>query len=79
MAKFLIKPREIVEGFTNLAKSKAGVYEDEIEKMFDSRISICHTCPSRSENNRCTECGCILAAKARSKTSDCPLGKWEKI
>lgn len=79
MAKFIIKPREIAEGFTNLAKKKAGMYDDDVEKMFDSRMSICGPCPSRSENNRCKECGCILAAKARSKTSDCPLGKWEKI
>ena len=79
MAKFIIKPREIAEGFTNLAKKKIGLYEDDVEAMFDARMKVCGPCPSRSDKNRCLECGCILSAKARSKTSDCPLGKWEKI
>ena len=41
MAKFIIKPREIAEGFTNLAKKKVGLYEDDVEAVFDARMKVC--------------------------------------
>ena len=58
------------------------------EEQYEQRIKICHDCPSlenKSKNNgefkdylpeKCGECGCFIAIKARLKHFDCPLGKW---
>lgn len=67
--------KNILEGFTNLAESKLGIADPEVEEFARDRMVICGLCPSR-EGNRCGECGCILSAKTRSPDSECPLGKW---
>lgn len=81
MAKFMVptpeQAKQILEGYKNLAKERIGLEDDEIEKMAARRLAICASCPRKSENGkRCLECGCILEAKSRSETSECPLGKW---
>ena len=67
---------DISNGWINLLKSKLGVSSEEDEKIFKSRREICNACPSKSALDRCLECGCPLAAKTRSLTSDCPLDLW---
>lgn len=78
--------KKIFEGFKNrLAPSSAK--REDIEKMAAERLQICRQCPSNSTNNgyqglrcdeHCTICGCNLAAKTRSPSSKCPIGKWGK-
>ena len=72
----MAKIDEIANGWKNVIKSKLGVSSEEDEKIFQSRRAICNECDSRSELDRCLECGCPLAAKTRSLISDCPLGRW---
>jgi hypothetical protein len=41
------------------------------------RMEICKACPSyKSLLYMCSECGCIMPAKTRINSSECPLGKW---
>lgn len=40
-----------------------------------ARKAICDVCPSKS-GILCGECGCIITAKIRVNTSNCPLNKW---
>ena len=42
-----------------------------------SRVEICKTCEKYNEPIRlCTECNCIVPAKALGVEQKCPLGKW---
>lgn len=42
------------------------------------RLAICSFCPLKDpEAERCTECGCWLAAKTRLKSESCPKGFWK--
>ena len=68
--------KQIVDGYSNLVKSKLGLSSEEDEKIFQARREICNSCPERSAMDRCLMCGCPLAAKTRSLTSSCPDGKW---
>lgn len=82
--------KEIFEGWRNKIIPPEDL-KDAIEKVAGERRSICDTCPSQSENAKkngyktirfdvhCTECGCPLAAKTRSLSSSCPLGKWPAV
>lgn len=47
------------------------------DEVYKERISICKTCDKYDElENRCTDCGCYLPAKARVILDSCPLDKW---
>lgn len=39
------------------------------------RIRICRAC-TFFDGHRCSQCGCLIIAKALLATSSCPLGKW---
>ena len=73
------KAKEIADGYLNLAKHKLGLTEAKNEKIFNSRRNICNMCQFKSAMDRCLKCGCPLAAKTRSLTSGCPIGKWDSI
>lgn len=66
----LKKGKEIYEGFKNLL-----FRDEEIEKEAEEKLKTCFSCSSRKEN-KCAKCGCLIAAKARSPKSECPLKKW---
>ena len=70
------KAKEIADGYKNLIKSKLGLSSEEDEKIFQSRREICDACDRKSALDRCLECGCPLAAKTKSLTSECPLDLW---
>ena len=41
------------------------------------RMAICKACPSyKSLAFMCGECKCIMPAKTRINSAECPLGKW---
>ncbi|CAL2085106.1 hypothetical protein [Tenacibaculum sp. 190524A02b] len=79
---------EILNGYKNYFIGGDSVINEEAEK----RASICSNCPlskkglhaallpdmsiDKIEGLYCTDCGCPLSAKVRSKTTDCPKGKW---
>jgi hypothetical protein len=47
------------------------------KKEYADRITICDACPTKRRKGwRCMACGCVLAAKARIRTSKCEDGNW---
>jgi hypothetical protein len=87
----MIKMNEIIEGWTNLLKSKFGNVEPELFELSKQRIMICNDCKLFKNNNVCDRgnmiphektgemvsgCGCVLAAKTLCKDCVCPAGKW---
>ena len=72
---------QILEGIKNTAFKNQ--YVEEVSK---DRMDVCDTCPSKGDQCAvpgtapcCNECGCSLAFKTRSLSSDCPLKKWPAI
>ena len=72
---------KILEGIKNTI-----VRDEFVEEVSNMRYSICNDCPSKGTKCAvkgtgpcCNECGCSLAFKTRSLSSDCPLGKWQAI
>lgn len=73
--------KKIVEGITNTVIKDAFV-----ERVSALRFEICNECSSKGTKCAvkgtgpcCNECGCSLAFKTRSLSSDCPLDKWQAI
>jgi hypothetical protein len=45
-----------------------------------ARLQVCSQCDSLQKPiYRCKECGCIMPAKAKIKSSICPLNKWQDL
>ena len=72
---------QIMEGIKN------SIIRDEfVEAVSEERYSICNTCPDKDTTGStcvvrgskpcCKLCGCSLAFKTRSLSSDCPADKW---
>lgn len=75
------KALEISNGFANLLRSKLGLTSDEEEALFAKRREICDACPliyfdQDLKVDRCNGCGCLIAVKTKSITSECPEGLW---
>jgi hypothetical protein len=83
--------KEIIEGWHNHLVPPLELV-NLIDEVSEHRLSICSGCPFQSKNAKeagtykgyrtdlhCTSCGCHLAAKSKSLSSTCPLGKWEAI
>lgn len=65
--------KNIIEGYSNLVNK-----DRDIEEIAKVRKHICDSCEKNSNSlvPYCKECGCIIAAKIRSRDSSCPLNKW---
>ena len=72
---------KIIEGI------RANIFQEEhIEEIAAERLTICQACPKLDTIGTycafpgaqpcCAECGCKLAFKTRSLSSECPLGHW---
>jgi hypothetical protein len=73
--------KQILEGITNSV-----IRDQTVEDIAQLRYSICYECSSKGRKcvvkgtaPCCNECGCSLAFKTRSLSSECPLGKWDAI
>ena len=75
---------QILEGVKN------SIVRDElVEDISRMRLDVCYDCDKIDEKGKqcavkgtqpcCSECGCSLAFKTRSLSSECPLGKWDAI
>ena len=66
----------------NLAQSLTDFVSDGFrlvsKEQYEERLKVCDTCDSR-KGNRCLECGCQLAIKARGRAFRCPLDKWPAL
>jgi hypothetical protein len=81
---------EIIEGWANVIKDNFGVIDPITKTISTKRLLKCNVCdiregnicsPSKFGTNIITErrtngCGCNIAAKTLSPSSQCPLGKW---
>lgn len=73
--------KKIIEGITNSV-----IKDSFVEHVAALRFEVCNECPSKGRKCAvkgtapcCNECGCSLAFKTRSLSSDCPLDKWKAI
>ena len=87
------KIKNIVNGFSNLLLDQFGALAPHEQELALMRHNHCVSCVLRTGNKCNTKlsaphietgelqsgCGCNLAAKVRSKDSDCPLGKWKSV
>lgn len=74
--------KEIAEGWGNHFFSN----DATVKVISEERMKICNDCEFISTKHKtirpdvhCTKCSCTLAAKTKSLTSACPLGKWTII
>lgn len=57
------------------ARNGDDVMVDEI--VYNKRLETCMNCPYISDNQiACTQCGCIVALKAKFKSNTCPKNYW---
>ena len=75
---------QIAEGIKNKIFKK-----DDIEAVANLRWMECKVCPLLDREGKhcavpgskpcCADCGCSIALKIRSMSSDCPKGRWDSI
>jgi len=76
--------KQIYEGIKN------SIMRDEfVENVASQRMAICNKCSELDLKGKkcevkgtqpcCGNCGCSLAFKTRSLSSDCPLNKWKAL
>ena len=81
---------EIIEGWANVIKDQFDAVDPVTKAVSKKRLLECNVCSIR-EGNTCSPskwgthiiteklvngCGCNIAAKTLSPSSQCPLGKW---
>lgn len=76
--------KQIYEGIKNSV-----IRDDFVEDVAAKRMAICTECPevdlkgSKCEvpgsQPCCGNCGCSLAFKTRSLSSECPIGEWKAL
>ena len=82
--------REILEGWGNVIKDQFNAVDPVTKAVSKKRLELCDPCGLRQGNvcspqiygyhiiteERKNGCGCNIAAKTLSPSSQCPLGKW---
>jgi len=73
--------KEIYEGIKNSV-----IRDVFVEDVSKKRMLLCNQCSSKGDGCEvpgtapcCNECGCSLAFKTRSLSSECPLGEWKAL
>lgn len=76
----LPNPKDIAEGYANLARKKMGFAKEEVEATAALRARTCNDCTDGGNpvlvNGKCTKCGCVMEAKWRALNAKCIIGKW---
>jgi hypothetical protein len=81
---------EIIEGWANVVKDQFNAVDPVTKEVSKKRLLECNSCDIRNGNicspnrwginilteQRVNGCGCNIAAKTLSPSSQCPLGKW---
>ena len=81
---------EIIEGWANVVKDQFDAVDPVTKAVSKKRLLECNDCDIRVDNTcsphkwgthiiteqRVNGCGCNIAAKTLSPSSQCPLGKW---
>lgn len=82
--------REIIEGWANVIKDQFDAVDPVTKAVSKKRLHHCDDCAIRQgntcspsiygyhviTNERVNGCGCNIAAKTLSPSSQCPMGKW---
>lgn len=82
---------QIIEGWGNVIKDQFNAVDPVTKELSKKRLLECNDCAIRQGNNcspsiygyhvvtndRVNGCGCNISAKSLSRSSVCPLGKWE--
>jgi len=73
----IVMPSLLEQAFNFLGAIKDFVANPEFvsEEQYKARLEMCNTCEARA-NDRCADCGCFLAAKAKGAAFHCPRKKW---
>ncbi len=76
-----MNPRQIAEGFINLAKKKLGILPNEIKELAETRFAICLQCEDLDKEGKdcklvgltecCKHCGCYMPAKVKALEAVC--------
>ena len=71
---------KMVKKLINIVKGWWFYLFNKNEKLANTRITICNKCDKKMHidmvGDICSECGCVLSAKARVKDEKCELNKW---
>ena len=75
--------RKELPGILTMAKNFASAMADHVADGLDKtssagmelRLNKCSVCPLRVDD-RCSACGCFIAAKAAMRSAECPIGEW---
>jgi len=60
-------------------------HKKKTKELKEKRLAVCKECEhvrdlkNRGWINYCNLCGCMLLVKARIRSSDCPIGKWDEL
>lgn len=72
---------KILEGITN-----AIIRDEFVEDVAKHRMEVCDACEFKGDkclvpgtSPCCNDCGCSLAFKTRSLSSECPQNKWKAL
>lgn len=75
------KVKNIAKGFTSLVVESISGKEIMKTEKYNERIELCRKCPKmilKGMNSLwCSDCGCLIIAKARVEDEVCPKGFWE--
>lgn len=68
--------KEEIEKAVNQVKAMKGLcLADNI--IYKKRLNICGECEKLEYGSTCMSCGCLVAVRALTADSKCPLKKWE--
>lgn len=72
---------KIIEGITNTLRR-----DEFVEDVAKHRMEVCDACDQKGDKCLvpgtapcCNDCGCSLAFKTRSLSSECPQNKWKAL
>ena len=51
--------------------------ENVTDLQYNTRITICRSCPAYTIIKTCSDCKCIIPVKAKLKSQSCPRGFWK--
>lgn len=61
-----------------VANHVADGFSTVTQLQMSARLSVCSKCPFNKEGT-CNKCGCIIATKAKWRTSTCPQSYWPTL
>ncbi len=73
------KIEQITNAMIALRKRIESEFKNVADEVYKQRMSICENCPNKTQDWKCTKCGCHLNLKARWSSEKCPENRWPLI